>query len=118
MTAADRQTLAEAEAQLESVRSLYLDRQQQAQSKYEAMVAQFEKLYGSSSGEAASSSSRPAMAVFCSADECVICCGDFGDSGLPVVLVPCGHAVLCKECAPRVGDCPMCRIPIQSRICC
>lgn len=119
VTAADRQTLAEAEAQLGTARNLYLDRQQQAQTKYEAMMAQFEKLYGSSETAPSSSvPSRPAMPVFCSADECVVCCNAFGDSGLPVVLVPCGHAVLCKDCAPRVGHCPLCRTIIQSRICC
>ena len=32
-----------------------------------------------------------------------------------VVLIPCGHACLCRKCAFKVKDCPVCRAPIRAQ---
>jgi hypothetical protein len=44
---------------------------------------------------------------------CAVCMFSCVDT----VLVPCGHACLCRRCAKRVqgtdGKCPICRVPIQ-----
>jgi len=45
---------------------------------------------------------------------CVVCQG----AEKSVVLLPCRHVCLCKDCARNdaVADCPLCRVPIQDRI--
>lgn len=45
--------------------------------------------------------------------ECVICLESISE----VALVPCGHKCLCSTCAkPFVGDCPVCRSAVTSRL--
>jgi pSer/pThr/pTyr-binding forkhead associated (FHA) protein len=34
------------------------------------------------------------------------------DGVIDVVLYPCGHLVICQECAKKVSDCPICRMVI------
>merc|ERR1712061_196774 len=41
-------------------------------------------------------------------DLCKICY----DRDIDVVLYPCGHFVLCRWCAFKVSDCPVCRVVI------
>jgi len=43
---------------------------------------------------------------------CSICC----DREIRVVLIPCGHRSLCKECSELLQKCPLCRAPITGRI--
>ncbi|XP_029470222.1 baculoviral IAP repeat-containing protein 7 isoform X2 [Rhinatrema bivittatum] len=43
---------------------------------------------------------------------CKICM----DRDVSIVLVPCGHLVLCGECAPNLQCCPICRAAIRSRV--
>mmetsp|Transcript_49962 Transcript_49962/g.140828 ORF Transcript_49962/g.140828 Transcript_49962/m.140828 type:complete len:522 (-) Transcript_49962:101-1666(-) len=45
-------------------------------------------------------------------DLCKICY----DQGIDVVLYPCGHFVLCRWCAQKVSDCPVCRFVITDVI--
>ncbi len=33
-----------------------------------------------------------------------------------VVFLPCGHQMVCKECAQRLTDCPVCRQPIRGYV--
>lgn len=40
---------------------------------------------------------------------CVICL----DAKLDVLLIPCAHIVMCKNCCLTVKTCPVCRTPIQ-----
>jgi surface protein len=58
----------------------------------------------------------PGEAVPCtdkSQELCVVCMISCVDT----VLVPCGHACMCRRCAKRVkgtsGTCPICRVPIE-----
>mmetsp|Transcript_124426 Transcript_124426/g.346394 ORF Transcript_124426/g.346394 Transcript_124426/m.346394 type:complete len:108 (+) Transcript_124426:1-324(+) len=45
-------------------------------------------------------------------DLCKICY----DQDIDVVLYPCGHFVLCRWCAQKVSDCPVCRFVITDVI--
>lgn len=45
-------------------------------------------------------------------DLCKICY----DGDIDVVLYPCGHFVLCRWCAQKVSDCPVCRLVITDVI--
>lgn len=45
-------------------------------------------------------------------DLCKICY----DRAIDIVLYPCGHFVLCRWCAQRVSDCPLCRFVITDII--
>jgi len=31
------------------------------------------------------------------------------DREVSIVFIPCGHLVVCKECAPSLRKCPICR---------
>ena len=42
---------------------------------------------------------------------CVVC----QEGERSVVLVPCGHAALCAECAPACALCPICRADVAER---
>lgn len=33
-----------------------------------------------------------------------------------IAIIPCGHHAMCRECALKLGTCPMCRGPIQDRL--
>jgi hypothetical protein len=49
-----------------------------------------------------------------STPECVIC---LEDDSAEMVIIPCGHLAMCKECSKEITDtCPMCRGKIQSKI--
>lgn len=45
-------------------------------------------------------------------DLCKICY----DKAIDVVLYPCGHFMLCRWCAQKVSDCPVCRLVITDII--
>ena len=42
---------------------------------------------------------------------CVVC----QDAERGVLLVPCGHCVLCAGCAPACAQCPICRAGVGER---
>jgi hypothetical protein len=42
---------------------------------------------------------------------CVVCM----EAGVQVVLVPCGHAAVCRRCSRRLTSCPLCRSAIHRR---
>ncbi|EFJ18650.1 hypothetical protein SELMODRAFT_444468 [Selaginella moellendorffii] len=50
-------------------------------------------------------------------DECSHCLEDFENCGTRALLIPCGHALMCMECAKKVQQehksCPHCRAPIE-----
>ncbi|KAL8179644.1 UNVERIFIED_CONTAM: hypothetical protein K2H54_070292, partial [Gekko kuhli] len=35
------------------------------------------------------------------------------DKEVSIVLIPCGHLVVCAECAPNLRRCPICRGTIR-----
>nr|XP_034334660.1 uncharacterized protein LOC105323696 isoform X4 [Crassostrea gigas] len=43
---------------------------------------------------------------------CKICL----DAEVGVVFLPCGHICCCRTCAPKVGQCPVCRTNIRSKM--
>merc|ERR1712039_228825 len=45
-------------------------------------------------------------------DLCKICY----DKDIDVVLYPCGHFIICRWCAQKVSDCPVCRFVITDVI--
>lgn len=38
------------------------------------------------------------------------------DNQVSIVFVPCGHLVVCLECAPSLTQCPICRTPIRGTV--
>ena len=42
---------------------------------------------------------------------CVVCL----DKRIQVVVIPCGHACMCRKCSFRVTKCPVCRLDIQAQ---
>ena len=44
--------------------------------------------------------------------KCVICC----ERDKCVVLLPCKHMSLCKECSEKVNECPVCKVAVADRI--
>ncbi|XP_078525073.1 baculoviral IAP repeat-containing protein 7-B-like [Lissotriton helveticus] len=38
------------------------------------------------------------------------------DNQVSIVFVPCGHLVVCLECAPSLAECPICRTPIRGTV--
>lgn len=38
------------------------------------------------------------------------------DKEVSVVFIPCGHLVVCKECAPSMAQCPICRSTIKGTV--
>jgi hypothetical protein len=45
-------------------------------------------------------------------NDCLVCL----DEPKGIILVPCGHYMLCATCAAAVGKCPLCRAAIAQRI--
>jgi len=43
---------------------------------------------------------------------CHICC----DREIECAFVPCGHQLSCKDCASRIPNCPLCRVPISENL--
>ena len=44
--------------------------------------------------------------------DCAVCL--VGARG--IAFAPCGHIATCKECAPKVHECPLCKVKISSRV--
>ena len=44
--------------------------------------------------------------------ECVVCL----NARCEVIYLPCGHVCVCSKCSSPLGQCPLCRSPIISRI--
>ena len=42
---------------------------------------------------------------------CCVCM----DKKIQVVVIPCGHACMCRKCSFRVTKCPVCRLDIQAQ---
>jgi len=42
---------------------------------------------------------------------CCVCL----DKRIQVVVIPCGHACMCRKCSFRVTKCPVCRLDIQAQ---
>ena len=42
---------------------------------------------------------------------CCVCL----DKRIQVVVIPCGHACMCRKCAYRVNKCPVCRLDIKAQ---
>lgn len=38
------------------------------------------------------------------------------DKEVSIVFIPCGHLVVCKECAPSLRKCPICRGTIKGTV--
>lgn len=38
------------------------------------------------------------------------------DREVSIVFIPCGHLVVCKECAPSLRKCPICRGTIKGTV--
>ena len=51
------------------------------------------------------SSSSSSSRELADAEECVLCDGKVG-----IVLIPCNHAVICRECSVRAKKCPTCKV--------
>lgn len=47
-----------------------------------------------------------------SSEGCAVCLEDAGKIER-CILMPCGHARICMECAARIKNCPECRQPVQ-----
>ena len=60
--------------------------------------------------EAAPSPTAPQASPPASEIECVIC---FGLGPPRCVLTPCGHLCVCLQCSRDLGECPICRTPVE-----
>lgn len=38
------------------------------------------------------------------------------DQEVSVVFIPCGHLVVCKDCAPSLRKCPICRGTVKGTV--
>ena len=61
--------------------------------------------------EAATSAAEAATSAAEDRLLCVVC----QEGERSVVLVPCGHAALCADCAPACAACPICRADVAER---
>ncbi len=74
---------------------------EEKQSQKEFLEAELRRARAAGAGDASSSASS----------KCSICL----DNPLEVMLEPCGHVCLCRDCGDRLGDpsCPMCRAQVK-----
>ncbi|EDL37695.1 mCG141315, partial [Mus musculus] len=40
-------------------------------------------------------------------------CKEYMDQEVSILFIPCGHLVVCKDCAPSLRKCPICRGTIK-----
>ena len=79
----------------------------------EAAAARGATVSRTASGASAGASPQvPAAASGAEDNECVICLA----APKECVLIDCGHACVCEQCAGAVALCPLCRAPIQRYI--
>ncbi|WAR14302.1 MIB2-like protein [Mya arenaria] len=83
-----------------------------------ALTSYANKHARSSGGGGASGGGRPQTAMDLLAQlftDLPLPCGGCREKVADAKFAPCGHRVLCKQCAFRVRDCPRCHVPILER---
>lgn len=79
------------------------------------LMAQGSAGIGTSAPSSTSTSTQPDLNKSKELDpekECCICI----IKERSIAFVPCGHAVCCSDCGPKLKDCPVCRKKIKTRL--